>query len=127
MKHSKMAGLAAVGLLLASIAPLAVAQRDYGHDYGRARGIVAQTHGDLRRVSRRETISPKERERYDNALRHLSEFDQGLANGKFDKGKLDQTIDDINNVCKNNTLGPRDRDVLLGDLQSLRDLRASWR
>ncbi len=39
-------------------------------------------------------MSPKEKERYDNALHHLSEFDQGLAHARFDKGKLDTAIED---------------------------------
>ena len=72
-------------------------------------------------------MSGKERERYDNALHHLSDFDQSLAHSRFDKGKLDTAIEDINNVCKNNTLTPGERDVLLSDLRQLRDLRADWK
>jgi len=111
----------AVGLLLAGLAPFTLAQRNYE----RARHLVGRTDGDLRRISHR-AANPKEQERYDNALRHLSQFDQSLAQGGYDKGKLDASIDDINNICKNNTLSPRERDVLLGDLGALRNLRAEW-
>ena len=123
MTHYKLLRLTVLGLFLAACIPFATAQRDLS----RARGLVAQTHHDLRGISHHETYSGKERERYDNALRHLSEFDRELAKGKYDKDRLDTAIDDINNVCKNNTLGPNERDALLGDLKSLRDLRAEWR
>ncbi|MGH7485478.1 MAG: hypothetical protein ACREMY_07725 [bacterium] len=123
MTHYKLLRLMVFGLFLAACIPFATAQRDLS----RARGLVAQTHHDLRGIAHHETYSGKERERYDNALRHLSEFDRELAKGKYDKDRLDAAIDDINNVCKNNALGPNERDALLGDLKSLRDLRAEWR
>lgn len=123
MTLSKILRLSVLGLFLAACVPFAAAQRDLS----RARGLVAQTHHDLRSISRRETYSGKERERYQNALRHLSDFDRALAKGHYDKDRLDTAIDDINNITKNNTLGPNERDALLADLRSLRDLRAEWR
>lgn len=124
MTYLKLLGLTVLGLFLAASIPSASAQR---HDFSHARDLVAQTHRDLRGIRHHESYSGKERERYDNALKHLSDFDRQLARGKFDKDKLDTAIDDLNNVCKNNTLGPQERDALLGDLQSLRALRAEWR
>jgi hypothetical protein len=73
-----------------------------------------------------DRFSAKDRERYDNALRHLSEFDSSLSRGKYDQGKLDTAIDDVNNICKNNILSPPDRDMLQEDLRALRELRAGW-
>ena len=52
-----------------------------------------------------------------------AQFDRELARGNFDKDKLDQAIDDVKNVVENNTLSPRDRDVLAEDLRDLRELR----
>jgi hypothetical protein len=92
-------------------------------DMDGARSLVGRSQHDLSSISNVAAMSAKEKERYDNALRHLSEFDQGLAHARFDKGKLDTAIDDIDNVCKNNTLVPGERDVLLGDLRELRRLR----
>jgi hypothetical protein len=54
---------------------------------------------------------------------HLSEFDKNLRHDHFDKGKLDQSIDDLKNVVKNNTLESHDRDALATDLSDLRTLR----
>ena len=66
----------------------------------------------------------KDRDRADNALRHLSEFDSAFQRGKFDKDKLDQAIDDVKNLADNNPMGPEDRRLLLEDLRRLREFRA---
>jgi hypothetical protein len=107
-------------LLLGAMAAWLPAQVDMDG----ARSLVGRSQHDLSGISNVAAMSPKEKERYDNALHHLSEFDQGLAHARFDKGKLDTAIDDIDNVCKNNTLAPGERDVLLSDLRELRRLRA---
>jgi hypothetical protein len=88
-----------------------------------ARSLVANVQKDLRRAEHFTPPNGKEKERYFNAQHHLSQFDQELARGKFDKDKLDEAIDDVKNVVENNTLSPRDRDVLSGDLRDLRELR----
>src|ERR1700733_3667662 len=68
----------------------------------------------------------KEISRYENAEKHLSNFDRELTKDHFDKGKLDNAIDDVKNVVEHNTLDPQSRDALrrdLGDLRILRDER----
>ena len=90
--------------------------------YDRGRNLVARTLSDLRRASRLEQGS-RERERYANAERHLSQFDRELSRNRFDKDKLDSAIDDVNNVVERNTLDPRSRDNLRQDLSDLRRLR----
>ena len=83
-----------------------------------------QTQMDLRRASRTNRHSHKERERYDNAQHHLSDFDRRMVHGRFDKDKLDEAIGDVDHVLKNNTLAPEARDALSRDLEGLRELRA---
>lgn len=100
-------------------------RREQRGPYDNARSLVGQVQSDLQRASRYGRPSGKEQERYDNALRHLSEFDRDLSQSKFNKDKLDTAIDDLNNVVKNNTISPRERDRLNGDLQQLRSLRAN--
>jgi hypothetical protein len=116
-------GLGVAALLLAGLVSTLEAQRDWD----RARGLVGKAQQDLQNISSIATMSGKERERYDNALHHLSEFDQDLSHSHFDKGKLDTSVDDIDNVCKNNTLTPSERDVLLGDIRELRHLKSDWK
>ena len=114
----QMISIGLSGLLLCGSAMLVQAQGGYE----RARELVGRTLNDLRRASRLEQGS-KERERYDNADRHLSQFDRELSRNRFDKDKLDLAIDDVNNVVERNTLSPRARDNLTQDLQDLRRLR----
>jgi hypothetical protein len=123
MRQKLYVTLALGGLALFAMASSAWAQLDFD----RGRGLVDRTDHDLRKVEHLDRFSAKDHERYDNALRHLSEFDSGLSRGKYDHGKLDAAIDDLNNVCKNNILSPGDRDMLQADLRDLRDLRAGWR
>ena len=122
MKLQICVPFALAGALVLGLVSTALAQSDVD----RGRQLVEQTDRDLHKVEHVDRFSAKDRERYDNALRHLSEFDSALSRGKYDQGKLDTAIDDINNICKNNTLSPPDRDVLQEDLRALRELRAGW-
>lgn len=92
--------------------------------YTSTRSLIGRVQADLKRAEDFVPPSQKERERYENAQRHLSELDRELSKGKFDKEKLDSAIDDVKNVVENNTLTPDSRDALTADLRSLRELRA---
>jgi hypothetical protein len=93
--------------------------------YERARSLVGRVQRNLRRAERFARAHGKERERYDNAQRHLSQFDYDMSRGKFDKDRLDEAIDDVKNVVKNNTLSPEARDILTRNLEELRQMRAA--
>ncbi len=115
--------------LCVSVAAEAQHRRDRHHDddqdgpYGRARQMVGRVQNDLQRAERFSRAEGRERERFNNAERHLSQFDQKLSRGDFDKDKLDEAIDDVKNVVENNTLSPEGRDRLSRDLEDLRQLR----
>jgi hypothetical protein len=121
-------------LLVLGLCPMANAQRDRHDDqyegrhergpYARAREMVGRVLRDLERAERSSGAEGRERERYQNAQRHLSQFDARLSQGDFDKDKLDVAIDDLKNVVEHNTLSPRARDNLADDLRDLRQLRA---
>jgi hypothetical protein len=108
--------------LLAVLILVAVVAYAQGR-YGNARGLVNHVQENLRRAERFTPPNDKEKERYHNAQHHLSEFDRKLSEGKFDKDKLDEAIDDVKNVVENNTLSAEDRDKLARDLGELRELR----
>ena len=91
--------------------------------YEDARVLIQRVHDDLQRVRDLGDRNKKEKERVDNAMKHLSDFDRNLTRGDFNQGRLDSAIDDIKNVVKNNTLQPRDRDALTADMQDLREFR----
>jgi hypothetical protein len=92
-------------------------------DYDRARDLVAHVQDDLQRAADFTRTNEKERSRYENVQHHLSEFDRELRRDHFDKGKLDDSIDNLKDVVKNNTLESHDRDALAMDLSDLRTLR----
>lgn len=98
----------------------------FGQDFGRARDLIARVQNDLQRAADFTYNNHKERDRYRDVQGRLSGFDRELARGHFDKGKLDDAINDLKDVVRKNTLESHDRDELahdLADLQTLRDLR----
>jgi hypothetical protein len=94
-----------------------------GGRYGVARSLVSRVQDDLRHAARSSRPQGREKERFYNAQRHLSQFDRNLSRGKFDKDKLDEAIDDVKNVVEHNRLSGRERDELSRDLTDLRELR----
>ena len=108
-----------------SVLVLAMPARAQDNLYANARSLVDRSQNDLRHASHLAKDREKERERYDNAQRSLSEFDKNLARNKFDKDKLDSAINDVKNVVDHNTLDPQARDMLTQDLRDLRELRQS--
>jgi hypothetical protein len=93
----------------------------------RSTGPVDETIEHLRNISQRNSYySGRELERYDNAMRHLSEFVERMQQGHFDLDKLDRAIDDVKNVASHNPMDWRARDVLNRDLGDLRGFRASY-
>jgi hypothetical protein len=89
-----------------------------------SRALVDRTQQDLKQSLEFERHKGKEISRYDNAQHHLSDFDRELTRGHFDKGKLDQAIDDVKNLVDHNTLDTNLRDAISADLRDLRVLRA---
>jgi hypothetical protein len=98
--------------------PVSAAPRDDD-----ARSLIQRVTDDLQRVRDMGNRNNKEKERINNALKHLSDFDRNWTRHNFNQGRLDSSIDDIKNVVKNNTLEPRDRDTLTADMRDLREFR----
>jgi hypothetical protein len=94
-----------------------------GADFNHARDLVSHVQEDLQRAADFTRTNQKERARYENVQHHLSEFDRELRRDHFDKGKLDDSIDNLKDVVKNNSLESHDRDALASDLSDLRTLR----
>ena len=112
-------------LLTGAVAPTAAQDRYRDRFSVDARDLVQRVQSDLRRVRKLGSRNDKERERLDNALKHLSDFDRNLSRNKFDRDRLDESIDDLKNVVEHNTLESRDRDALNADLTDLRQFRAA--
>src|ERR1700690_4537240 len=107
-----------MALAAAVFCPTAYAQRDDDrhdrderhdhHDgpYGRARDLIGRVQYDLARAQKMAPVAGRQRDRYDNARRHLSEFDDRLSRGDFARDNLAVAIDDLKNGRKGNVLSP---------------------
>jgi len=113
-------GFAAVLLVAAWGQSRAMAQDG---SYSDARQVVQRVQDDLRHVKHEDAGNHKQEDHVEGALKHLSDFDRGLSNNKFDKGRLDAAIDHMRKVVDDNTLDTHTRDTLNADIDSLRQLR----
>jgi hypothetical protein len=103
--------------LLFSTFPLAFAQ---GDEYDEARNLVQRVEDDL------HTLHPhhhKDRERVEDALKHLSDLDRKFTKDKYSKGPLNDAIGNVEGILNHNTLEARERDMLTTDVHDLRELR----
>lgn len=92
-------------------------------NFDQARALVDRVQNDLARAEDFTRNNEKERVRYENVQHRLSQFDRDLRRDHFDKGKLNDAIDNLKDVVKKNTLEAHDRDELARDLSDLRTLR----
>lgn len=121
-RHSLV--ITAVALLLGG--SLLQAQRSYPYE-SQQRWPADQAIADLKAVSAHNTYNPREMERYDNAMTHLSQFAERLHQGRFDRGRLDHSISNVESILNKNPMDGRARDILNHDLNELRRLRATYR
>jgi hypothetical protein len=122
---NKFSLVAALSVCLLGTAPIG-AQRPYPNE-PEQRWPADQTIADLKAVSAHNTYNPREMERYDNAMTHLSQFAEKLHQGRFDRGRLDHGIGDLESILNKNPMDGRARDILNRDLGELRRLRATYR
>ena len=64
-----------------------------------------------------------ERNRIDQALRSLNDFERDLSRGRFDRHDLDKAIGKVDDVVRRGAIDGRERNVLIGDLNRLREFR----
>ena len=129
LERSATAFLLAVGLALGTGASLQAAGggawfQGYPAPYTGLRGLIDRTQADLRAASELEHGNDKQRGRYRDAQEHLSNFDRQITRGRFDKGQLDRSIDNIQGILNHNILQARSRDALMRDATDLRVARA---
>ena len=118
------------GLLTATAAAMAAGPAAYFQQYREPegiRGLIDRTQSDLRAAE--DVVDPKnskDRERYRNAQKNLSDLDRHFTKGKYDKGELDRSIGDIQSILDHNTLQASSRDALMRDVEDLRVARARF-
>jgi len=118
-------GLIAAAVLMSSTA---IAQYPRGDRYERRDGgfnVIRAVEGDLQRAASRGYAGGRERNRIDQALRHLNDFEREASRGRFDRHALDKAIERIEDAVRHSGLDYRERNILIGDVNRLREFRAT--
>jgi len=100
--------------------------RNNGAWSNRAAGaVVDRAASDLRRVAAHAGyIDNGARRHVDHALTDLDRFEYDWSrNARFDRGRLDSAISNMDHVIRSNRIDPRDRGLLSRDLPELRNFR----
>ena len=109
-------------MMLALALPLASASAmlAQGDEYDEARNLVQRVQEDLHSL---HPNGHKDRDRINDALKHLSDLDRKFTKDQFKKAPLSDAIGNVQGILDHNTLESRERDTLSADLHDLRELR----
>ena len=101
--------------------------RGYGDDgHGGNQGsLVRRVMSDLNRAVSNARLVQHERKHFDEAAIRLQDFQERWAQGRFDSGKLDKAIQNLEHLANADRVRGRDRAMLARDVQDLRQLRAT--
>jgi hypothetical protein len=80
---------------------------------------------DLDQAVRHAHLDGHELGHFNEVARSLQEFQSKWARGKFDSGKLDKAIHNLEHLAEADRVRGRDREMLSRDLYDLRQFRAS--
>lgn len=96
--------------------------RDRG--YGQYRGdLISRVMSDLNRAASGAYLDNHERHHFEEVAGNLQDFQARLARGKFDTGKLDKAIHNLQHLAEADRVRGADRDMLARDLYDLRQFR----
>lgn len=88
--------------------------------------LYSKTWTDLNQAQKRAVANPGDWYRYDVARGQMDLLQRTWADGTFDRAQLNAAISDLQQILQFNNLAPRDRDVVAGDLEQMRDLRINY-
>jgi hypothetical protein len=94
-----------------------------GDEYDAARNLIQHVQDDLHSIQPAGPHQGKDRERIQDALKHLSDMDRRLTKDKFSKDAISDAIDNVQGILNHNTLETRERDMLTADVHDLRELK----
>jgi hypothetical protein len=116
--------LALAGAVSMAVQPAAAQDYRYNPEHRRPVEVTLQ---DLQAVKDHNSYNGHERERFDDAIHHLSQFAERLhEGGHFDKDKLDQSIGDVQSILDHGRIDERGRELLSRDVNDLRRLREHY-
>jgi len=121
-------GMLAAVVTLTTMAATAKAQfgRDQRYRPEAVSALIDRVHEDLNRGYAVWRLSGGDRDRLTHAEHQLRDFANRWREGKFDKGKLDDSISAIQHVLDDNHLRGGERDALWNDVEQLRRMREAY-
>ena len=87
--------------------------------------LIGRVMSDLNRAGSRAYIDGHERHHFDEVAGNLEDFQARLTRGKFDTGKLDKAIHNLEHLAQADRVRGGDRELLTRDLYDLRQFRAT--
>jgi len=100
--------------------------RQRGYGYGQNQDyLIGRVMSDLSQAASRAYLDGHERKHFDEVAGNLQDFQARWSRGKFDTGKLDKAIHNLEHLAQADRVRGRDRDTLGRDLYDLRQFRAT--
>lgn len=87
--------------------------------------LIGRVMSDLDRAASRAYLDGHERKHFDEVAANLQDFQARWARGKFDTGKLDKAIHNLDHLAGADRVRSVDRQMLGRDLYDLRQFRAT--
>src|SRR5258707_6765939 len=86
---------------------------------GNEDALIGRVLSDLNRAAAGARLDGHERKHFNEVAQKLQEFEGRLAQGRFDTGKLDSAINNLEHLARADRVRGRDRDMLARDVQDL--------
>jgi len=87
--------------------------------------LIGRVMSDLNQAASRAYVDDHERKHFDEVAGALQDFQSRWSRGRFDTGKLDKAIHNLEHLAQAERVGGRDREMLTRDLYDLRQFRAT--
>jgi hypothetical protein len=122
MQSHILSYFALAGLLLAGWSP---ARAQVG-DWPRAHRVIERTQENLHHIEHREGWATGDRGHFDAAEHNLADIRKDLDRNRLDRGRLEDTIREIEYITHVDHLDGHARERLNEDVRELRRLRDEW-
>lgn len=104
-------------------------QGRYGNDRygygGNQNALIGRVLSDLDRAAGDARFDDRERKHFDEAARQLEQFQDRWMQGKFDKGKIHEAIEELDHLVNSDRVSRRDRQILARDREELRQFSSA--
>jgi hypothetical protein len=96
---------------------------DYRNDNRNAQRSIDAIQNDLSRIGQRAAWDKWAVKQFSEAVDNLERFQLNAARGKFDRGRIDRAIDNLNRLLTAPELHPRDKQRIASHRDQLRYFR----